>query len=150
MPVHKTKSTGDSKGEGMKFDIEMLKEKVGNSRTKDDALKVLELLSELFTDSEIEMGKVYYVSEWSWRPICDGNFPCKQTIRYKRNMGGINVYATGTSHRTYFVWDLFETEEACKEICYFKNSFGYDWEIAVSDFRKMKQIPWDFYECFGR
>jgi len=134
----------------MELNIETLKQETGELRTKDVALKVLEILSEMFSDSEIEINKSYYVSEWSWVPISDGNFPYQQKINYKTNINGIDIFATGTSCRTYFAWDLFDTEEDCRKMCKFKNSFGYDWERALSDFRKSKGIHWDFTNIFNK
>ena len=132
----------------MEFNINSIKQSIGESRTKESALKCIKILMETCSDTEVEINKEYYVSEWSWEPICDGNFPCVQTIRFRKSVNGIDAYATGTSHRTYFAWDLFEEENECKEMCEFKNSFGYNWERAISNFREQKGIPWDFERCF--
>lgn len=129
--------------------LETIKESIGESRTKESALKAVEILISTFQHANIEINKEYWVSEWSWRPICDGNYPCQEIIRHKMNIAGLDIYATGTSCRTYFAWDLFETEKECSEMCSFKNSFGYDWEIAISDFRELNGIPWDFGRCFA-
>lgn len=132
----------------MRFNLEAIKQSIGESRTKESALKAIEILENIFQDSDIDINKEYWVSEWSWQPICDGNFPCQQTIRRKINIAGLDIYATGTSCRTYFAWDLFDAEKECTEMCSFKNSFGYDWEIAISEFRKKRGIPWNFERCF--
>lgn len=133
----------------MDFNLETIKKSIGESRTKESALKAIETLVSIFQNQDIEINKKYWVSEWSWQTIYDGNFPCEEKLRHKMNIAGLGIYATGTSCRTYFAWDLFDTEKECKEMCSFKDSFGYDWEIAISDFRKQKSIPWDFERCFA-
>lgn len=128
--------------------IKSLKNSIGSDRTKETAMKVIQELQEDFSGYEIKTGKTYFVSEWTWNPLTDGNIACVEKIMYKKEINGICTLATGSSCRTYFPWDLFDSEEECREMCNFKNSFGYDWERAVEDFRKQNRIPWDFKRCF--
>lgn len=73
------------------------------------------------------LNKEYWVSEWSWNPICDGYSPHKEVIRYKQNIDGINIYTTGKNHRYYYPWDICEEKKDCEKITEFKNSFAYNW-----------------------
>ncbi|WP_312286908.1 hypothetical protein [Terrisporobacter sp.] len=94
---------------------------------KENVLSKFEELKTSHNDKIIELNKVYWVSEWSWNPICDGYAPCEETIRYVQNIDGINIYTTGTSYRYYYAWDICETKEECYKITDIKNDFAYDW-----------------------
>lgn len=88
--------------------------------------EVFEQLREESKNKIIELGKPYYVSEWSWLPICDGYITDIQIIRYKTiNEDGEEVYYTGNNYRAYHKYEIWEKEEEAREITKIKNSFGY-------------------------
>lgn len=84
-------------------------------------------LKQLYNGKNIELNKKYFVSEWSWNPICDGYNVYPETIRYMQEIDGFKVYTTGKNYRHYFSWDIHETEDTAREIANLKNSYGYDW-----------------------
>lgn len=93
-------------------------------RTADEVFK---MLYEQYKDKEIEIGKKYWVSEWSWSPMCDGYFPCEETIRYSYiDKDGSKVYISGGNYRVYMPYDICETEEEAKKICKIKGNYAYD------------------------
>lgn len=89
--------------------------------------KILYQLLETYKDKEIELNKTYYVSEWSWNPMCDGYIVSQETIQYVEEINGIEVYTTGTNYRHYYKWDLFEDYNDAKKMSDYKDSFTYDW-----------------------
>ncbi len=94
---------------------------------KKDPKKEILRLKDLHNNKKIELGKEYFVSEWSWNPICDGYTVCPEIIRYVQEIDGYKVYTTGKNHRHYFSWDIYDTEEQAREMSELKNSYGYDW-----------------------
>jgi hypothetical protein len=93
-------------------------------RTADEVFK---MLYEQHKDKEIEFGKTYWVSEWSWQPVCDGYYPCEETIRYAyKDKDGSKVYISGGNYRVYMPYDICETEEEARKICKIKGNYGYD------------------------
>lgn len=49
----------------MNFELETIKQSIGESRTKESALKAIETLVSIFQNQDIEITKKYWVSEWS-------------------------------------------------------------------------------------
>lgn len=114
--------------------IEELKLFIGSNRTKETANKAIEWLIKNTKYKEILLGNKYYVSEWSWQSICDGIFVYEEYIRNCKEFGVVRAYCTCRNYRTYFPWDIYESKKECQVITDFKNSFGYDWDIAISEF----------------
>lgn len=109
----------------------------------DSVHKLIDLLQK---NKNIEIGKEYFASEWSWQPVCDGIFVYPEIIRSSTIVDGIEVYFTNDNYRIYLKEDLFETEEQCKKMCDWKNSFGYDYECGIDRKRLIK----DKLEYFHR
>ena len=84
-------------------------------------------LKNLHNNKKIELGKKYFVSEWSWNPVCDGYIVCPEIIRHVQEIDGYKVYTTGKNYRHYFSWDIYDTEEQALEMTRLKDSYGYDW-----------------------
>lgn len=79
----------------------------------------------------------YWVSEWSWQPICDGVFPTfHEKIPYFKFVDGLCFYVSNTNNRVYAQWDLCGTEEECKKLCDEKNQCGYEWDILYNKMLK--------------
>lgn len=101
-------------------------------------------LKELHNNREIELNKEYFVSEWSWSPLCDGYNVYPEILRYVQEIDGYKVYTTGKNYRHYFAWDIHETEDAAREITNLKDSYGYDWcdiENKLIDKSKIINTP---------
>lgn len=113
--------------------ITYIKGVIGDKRDKDAAKKAIEILLDKTKDMEFDLDKRYYVSEWSWSPICDGIFVFEEVIRDVKDFGTTKAYCTKTNNRTYFPWDLFDNKSDCQKMCDFKNSFAYDWQTATGD-----------------
>lgn len=109
--------------------VDEVKKLIGVKRNRNTAKMALQKLIELASDKKITLNNTYYVSEWSWKSICDGIFTYSETIRDSHKYDDLMVYCTTTSYRTYFPWDIYESKTDCDEMTKFKNSFGYDWDI---------------------
>lgn len=91
--------------------------------------EVFNKLKEESKNKVIELGKEYYVSEWSWNTMCDGYIVDKQTIRHSfKDENGEILYITGGNHRAYNKHDLWDTKEEADIITKIKNSYSYDWK----------------------
>ncbi|MFI2856907.1 hypothetical protein ACH6EH_07175 [Paenibacillus sp. JSM ZJ436] len=101
-------------------------------RNEEAALSVLEELSK--QTKEVELDKSYWVSQWSWTPISDGIYSYEEHIRSSKNNNNVTALYTDKNYRTYFPWDVYESKEECDKVCELKNSFGYDWDMAVHKF----------------
>lgn len=119
--------------------IETLKEYIKHDRTRKTATIAIEWLIENTKNKEIFLGNKYYVSEWSWQPICDGIYVYEEYVRDCKDFGVVKAYCTCDNCRTYFPWDIYESEDECQVMTNFKNSFGYDWDIAISEYIKKIQ-----------
>lgn len=120
----------------MKTIIDILEQVKGEvkKRDRESAKRAIELLAEKTKEMKFELGRTYFVPEWSWNPISDGIFVYDETIRDVNDLGITKAYCTCTNYRTYFAWDLFDNKSDCQAMCDFKNSFGYDWEMAMEEF----------------
>lgn len=79
-----------------------------------------------------------WCSEWSYAGICDGIFSYQhEKYPYIQIKDGIVFYATGTNYRVYAIWDLFDNEEDCDNLCKRKNSCGYEWDTLFN--RKLSE-----------
>lgn len=112
------------------YPIDVNKTKIKHE--KQDIDNVFEELMSLYNNKNIELGKTYYVSQWSYNPICDGYFSYTETIRYKKNVNGINLYYTGNNYRGYFAWDIYESKEEAIAMSDFKDTYAYDWGVHES------------------
>lgn len=77
-------------------------------------------------NKEIELGKRYYVSQWSMHPISDGYIPYETYIRQVVDVDGINCYFSMTNHRYYQAYQIHETQEEAQHVADFMNKIGYD------------------------
>ncbi|MMZ62939.1 hypothetical protein D1872_251680 [compost metagenome] len=116
------------------FVLEVISRLVNTLDVRDEngALYILEELSK--QNKKIELDKTYWVSEWSWTPISDGIYSYEEHIRSSKRNGSVTAFYTNKNYRTYFAWDIYETKKECDKVCELKNSFGYDWNIAVHKF----------------
>ncbi|MCH1964371.1 hypothetical protein MCG45_16195 [Clostridium perfringens] len=96
-----------------------------------DIFETVKDLKKVHNNKKIELGKEYWVSEWSWSPICDGYIPHQEIIEFAEKIDGYNVYTTGTNYRYYFAWDIYNTKEEAEVMCKFKGKYGYDWCTKV-------------------
>lgn len=98
-----------------------------------------------------DLSRGYWVSEWSWSPLCDGIFPSfHEKIPYFKFIDGLCFYVSGTNYRVYAQWDLCSTEQECQELCSKKNSCGYEWDTLYRE--KLKELglkiePYREKEC---
>lgn len=96
-----------------------------------DIFETVKDLKENHNNKNIELGKEYWVSGWSWNPICDGYIPCQEVIRFVENIDGYNIYTTGKNYRYYFAWDIYNIKEEAEDMCKFKGKYSYDWCTKV-------------------
>lgn len=121
--------------------IKVLKAEFGNELNEENASKAIFRFIDFTKDKVVELNKTYWVSEWSWQPMCDGMFCYEETIRDALNYYNlVTAYCTTKNYRTYLPWDIYETKEECQLITNFKNSFGYDWDIATNKFMRDNNI----------
>lgn len=83
-------------------------------------------------NKEIELGKRYYVSQWSMHPISNGYVPYETCIRQVVNVDGIKCYFSMISNRYYQAYQIHETQEEAQHVADFMNRFGYD-STTVTD-----------------
>lgn len=109
--------------------------KLNNPKYEDynleNVVHILNNFNKIFENDSLDLGKEYYVSEWSYNPICDGICTYKEIIRENKN----NIYYTQTNHRKYFIWDIWDKKEYSDYLCDFKNKFAYDWDKGISKFK---------------
>lgn len=91
-----------------------------------------ELLPIVYKDKEIELNKKYWVTEWSWSPICDGRGVYEEIIRDHAVVNDIDCYFTNKNCRVYFKEDIYENKEDAERACKWQNSFGYKYETNIS------------------
>lgn len=121
--------------------ITSLREEFGGQLNEKNALKAIFRFIDFTKDKNIMLDRTYWVSEWSWEPICDGIHCYEETIRDAINYyNQVTAYCTTKNNRTYFPWDIYESKEECELITDFKNSFGYAWEIATNKFMSDNHI----------
>lgn len=96
-----------------------------------DIFEAVKELKKVHNNKKIELGKEYWVSEWSWSPIFDAYIPYQEKIRFVENIDGYNVYTTGKNYRYYFAWDIYNTKEEAEEMCKFKSKYSYDWCMKI-------------------
>ena len=89
--------------------------------------EVLDSLRAEHGAKEIEIGKQYYVSTWTFNPLTDGYVVYQTVIKYIANVYGETYYFTGKDYRAYLPWDIHETREECVKINRLKNSYAYEW-----------------------
>lgn len=77
-------------------------------------------------NKEIELGKRYYVSQWSTHS------PREIWIRQVVDVNGINCYFSLINNRYYQAYQVHETQEEAQHVADFMNRFGYD-SITIID-----------------
>lgn len=83
-------------------------------------------------DKDIELGKRYYVSQWSTHPTSDGYVPYKTCIRQVVNVDGINCYFSIINNVYYQAYQIHETQEEAQHVAEFMNKFGYESITIIS------------------
>lgn len=126
--------------EAMRFVLPKLHERdVYKNNFKKMVNKYKEILDNSQKDKVIELNKTYFVSEWSWSPMCDGRFVYEETIREHTIINGIDCYFTNTNNRIYFKEDIYETRKEAEKACEFQNSFTYEYEMLISRERDVRE-----------
>lgn len=108
-----------------------------------------------YNDKPIELGREYYVAEWSWTPVHDGFTVRTEKIRFKdvrendrrHEMNGLNIYLTGKNYRLYYAYQIHDSEKNAIEAMNFINSFGYDAPMLINssisdEYRRSLIQPW--------
>lgn len=90
------------------------------------------MLSQIHKDKEIELNKTYWVTEWSWSPMCDGRYVYEETIREHAVINGVDCYFTNKNNRVYFKEYIYTDKEEAERVCDWQNSFGYDYDEFIS------------------
>lgn len=83
-------------------------------------------------NKKVELGKRYYVSQWSMHPISDGYAPYETCIRQVVDVDGINCYFSMINHTYYQAYQIHETQEEAQYVADFMNRFGYDSTTIIS------------------
>ena len=119
--------------EAMRWITPMIYER---DKYKENFIKMVKIykkmLPTIHKDKEIELNKTYWVTEWSWSPMCDGRFVYEETIRSHKVINGIDCYFTDSNYRTYFKEDIYESREEAEEVVRWQNKFAYDYETIIS------------------
>jgi hypothetical protein len=90
----------------------------------------------------VELNKEYWITEWSWTPICDGIYPYQEILRHVQlfnffdkateNVGRFDyfcpVYQTTKNNRFYFPWEIFDSKQDAKIASRIYDSWGYDYD----------------------
>lgn len=90
------------------------------------------ILPIIYKDKNIELNKTYWVTEWSWSPMCDGRYAYEETIREHAVINNIDCYFTNKNNRVYFKEDIYNNKEDALKALKWQNSFAYDYNDIVS------------------
>jgi hypothetical protein len=109
-----------------------------------------EMLIVVQNEKQIDLNKKYWVTEWSWNPMCDGRIVCEETIREHAIINGIDCYFTNMNNRIYFKEDIYATKEEAIKVLSWQNNFGYDYNAIISrendvrNFIKFENYQWKY------
>lgn len=119
--------------EAMRFIRSALYERDSYKKNFNQIIKAYKnMINNIHKDKVVELNKTYWVTEWSWNPMCDGRYVYEETIREYANINGIDCYFTNKNNRVYFKEDIFTDKEEAQNACDWQNSFGYTYEECVS------------------
>lgn len=94
---------------------------------REEIRREVEKLNQRHSRKEIELHKVYWLSEWSYDPLYEGYDVYIGVLRKVTEINGYNVYTTDRNCRYYFPWDIHISKYEAEKISGLKNTYLYDW-----------------------